>query len=552
VEELHDVDNPKQAMVPPAMADLLRKAESLLSAADSRLEGSEVFSVERLLRSAIESEMDVARLRRMSLLLSEFERFHLAPYPHAQDAAVVIEDTALEARVTLVPARSGGKALTPADIRARLKDRGIIHGIRDAALEAACQCASSCETVHRLPVAAGESAQDGEDGSVAFTVKAFDKRLLLDPQQPFFGDLSALVEDVKMGALVARITPATPGRPGKDMRGNSQPSVPGLPVSLGIGEGLQLLGDGRELHALARGSLVVGEETLDLVPFHVVAGQLGVGQDIAFDGNVLVTGHVTGPVRIQARDIYVAGNAEGAQLSATGDVWVGGTIRQKAAVDAEGRVFARAVSDATVRAVGDVSVAESIIEGRVTSSGKVMTRPGEGVIEGGEITAFRGVVAHVVGSSYGLATKVKVGVEDLRAPLLSELDKRIRENEESLTKIDELKSRLAGGGRSARDLGPDQQIVYVSVLRKEIQSLEELRSLRRRRKRLDTGKEEGAPPSLSVTGALHPPVSVEIGEACETVRERMEASLITMGPDRRLSIRKVDRMRTGTAARRKV
>jgi uncharacterized protein (DUF342 family) len=545
------VDIAKQAVLPPALTDLLRKAADLLAIADSRLEGSEAFSVERLLRSAIESEMDVARLRRMSLLLSEFERFHLSPSPRPQDAEVVIEDTPFEARLSVVPARSGGKSLTPADLRQRLKERGIVHGIREAALEAACRCASDCETVHRLAVAAGESAQDGEDGSVTFTVKAFDKRLLLDPQQPFFGDLSALVEDVKMGALVARIIPATPGRPGKDIRGNSLPSVPGLPVSLGIGEGLQLLGDGRELHALARGSLVVGEETLDLVPFHVVAGQLGVGQDIAFDGNVLVTGHVTGPVRIQARDIYVAGNAEGAQLSATGDVWVGGTIREKAAVDAEGRVFARAVSDASVRAIGDVYIAESIMESRVTSSGKVMTRPAEGVIEGGEICAYRGVTANVVGSSYGLSTKIKVGVEDLRAPLLSELDKRIRENEESLSKIDELKNRLSGGGRSSRDMGPDQQIVYISVLRKEIQSLEEVRSLRRRRKRLDVGKEEGAPPSLSVMGALHPPVSVEIGEASETLKERTEACVITLGPDRKLSIRKVDRMRTGTTARRR-
>jgi uncharacterized protein (DUF342 family) len=213
--------------------------------------------------------------------------------------------------------------------------------------------------------------------------------------------------------------------------------------------------------------------------------------------------------------------------------------------------LARAVSDAAVRAIGDVWIAESIVESRVTSSGKIMTRPAEGVIEGGEISAFRGVVAHTVGSSYGLATRVKVGVEDLRAPLLGELDKRIRENEESLSKIDDLKGRLAGPGRSARDLGPDQQTVYISVLRKEIQSLEDLRSLRRRRKRLDAGKEEGAAPSLFVTGALHPPVSIEIGEASDVIRERMEASMLSLGPDRRVSIRKIDQARSGTVTRKK-
>jgi hypothetical protein len=547
------VDPIKQVTVPPALAELLRKAESFLGAADSRLDGSQVFSVEALLRDAIEREMDVGRLRRLSLLLNEFERFHLSPSARQQadDAVIVVEASPLEARLTLVPAHGAGKPVTPALLRDRLKDSGVVHGIRDAALEGACRCAAESEIVHRLPVAVGESGQDGEDGSVAFAVKAFDKRVLLDPEQPFFGDLSGMVEDVKAGALVARITPATPGRPGRDIRGNVAPAMPGLPVSLGVGEGLQLLADGRELHALIRGSLVVGEEALDLVPFHVVSGQLGVGQDIAFDGNVLVTGHVTGPVRIQARDIYIAGNAEAAQLSATGDVWVGGAIREKAAVEAEGRVYARTVSDAAVRAIGDVWISESIVESRVTSSGKVVTRPGEGVLEGGEVSAFRGVLAHTVGSAYGLPTKVRVGVEDLRAPLLAELDKRIREHEESLVKIDDLKGRLAGSGRSARDLGPDQQIVYISVLRKEIQSLEDLRSLRRRRKKLDGGREEGAPPSLFITGALHPPVAVEIGEASETIRERMDSSVLTLGSDRRLAIRKVDRVRPGTTARRR-
>jgi len=543
------VDATKIGTVPQGLVELLKRAGSLLGGAESRLEGSEAASVEALLRAAIEREMDVVQLRRMSLLLSEFDRFHVSAAARPEPT-VVIEDTPFEARLTVIPARAGARTVSTAELRERLKERGILHGIREADLEAACRCVAGCETLHRFPVAAGESAQDGEDGSVSFAVKAFDKRLLLDPQQPFFGDFSGLIEDVKVGALVARITPATPGRPGRDIRGNVLPAMPGLPVSLGVGEGLQLSGDGREIHALVRGSLIVGEETLDLVPFHVVDGQLGVGQDVAFDGNVLVTGHVTGPVRIQARDIYVAGNAEAAQLSATGDVWVGGTIQGKAAVEAEGRVFARAVSDAAVRAIGDVWVAESIVESRVTSSGKIMTRPSEGVIEGGEISAFRGVVAHTVGSSYGLTTKVKVGVEDLRAPLLGELEKRIRENEESLSKIDDLKGRLAGPGRSARDLGPDQQIVYISVLRKEIQSLEDLRNLRRRRKRLDAGKEEGAPPSLSVMGALHPPVSIEIGEASDIIRERMGASLLTLGADRRLSIRKIDGARS-TIARKK-
>lgn len=530
-----DVEGKPREQGPSTGLELVRKAEGLLGGAESRLEGSEVHSVEAILRAAIEIEPDVAKLRRFSLLLSEFERWN----PAADEDPIHIEETTYEARLTLLPTRRGGKPLAPSQVLQRLKDVGIVYGVREAALAAACLCANRSETVHRLVVAAGDAGQSGEDGSVSFAVKAFDKRLLMNPEEPFFGDLSVLVEDVKAGALLARVTPATQGRPGRDIRGRLLPATQGQPLSFTVGEGLQITGEGgRELHALARGSLVVGEESLDLVPFHVVDGHLGVGQDIAFEGNVLVTGHVTGPVRITARDVFVAGNVEAVQISALGDVWVGGTIQGKAAIEAEGKVLARSISDSAIRAIGDVLVSDSIIESRVTSSGRVQTRLTSGFIEGGEVSGFRGIATHVLGSSYGLNTKAKVAVEDLRAPLLAALDKRIRENDESLSKIDDVKLRLAESGRTPRQLGPDQQMVYITILRKEIQALEELRGLRRRRRKVDSGQAAGLQPTITVTGGLHPPVMVEIGETSEVIQEPLSGVVLAVGADRKIAVRK--------------
>jgi uncharacterized protein (DUF342 family) len=531
------MEGPKRDALPPRLIELIRKAEELLSSPDSRRDGAAVVSVESLLRSAIQSEMDVARLRRLSVVLSEFERFYLMPSGERgkDDAVLSIAETPMEARLTLIPARAGGAPLSPAQVLARLRSLGIVHGVQEDVVKAACDVASAQrETVYRLPVAAGQPAEDGEDGSVSFAVKAFDKRMLLDPDNSFLGDLAALVEDVKAGTLVARITAATAGRPGRDVRGRALPAAAGKPLSVAVGEGLQLQAEGREVYALGRGSLVLGDEGLDLVPFHVVDGQVSVGQDVAFDGNVLVTGHVTGPVRIQARDILIAGNTEAASLSASGDVWVGGAIVGKSTVEAEGRVFTHSVTDATVRAVGDVFVADAVVESRVASSGRVVARPGRGRIEGGEVSAFRGAVAHALGSPLGISTTVRVGVQDLRGPLLAELVKRIRENEETLVKIDDLKGQFVGAGRSAGSLAPDHQALYLSSLRKEIQALEEIRGLRRRRQRLEAGREDGRPASITVTGPLHPPVTVEIGEGSEIIQEPLLDVVLTLGADRKV------------------
>jgi uncharacterized protein (DUF342 family) len=534
------VETKRRESPPPSGADLIQKAQSLLTAVESRFEGDQVVSIEELLRRAISTESDVARLRKLSLLLSEFERNHRAPVD-AKDGVtdpIRIDESPVEALLTFMPTAPGTLGLSSEQLLQKLKDRGIVHGIREAVVHAAAACVNRSETIYRLVVASGDPGQPGEDGSVSFAVKAFDKRLLLDTSQPFFGDLTSLVEDVKAGTQVAKLIPGTPGRSGRDIRGMLLPPTPGKPLSLGIGEGLQVLGEGRDLRALVRGTLVVGEETLDLIPFHVVEGHIGIGQDIAFDGNVVVSGHVTGPVRIQARDIYIAGNAEGVQLSASGDVWIGGTIQGKAAVEAEGRVLARSVSDSSVRAIGDVLVTDSIIESRVTSSGRVMTISSTGVIEGGEISGFRGVSSNTLGSSYGLTTKVKAGVEDLRAPILGAIDKRIREHEDSLSKIDDLKARLASSGLTPRQLGPDQQVLYISVLRREIQSLEELRHLKRRRRKVDSGHDEGSSPVVSVTGPLHPPVQVEIGEVSTSMLEPLSGVQLGVGADRKISIRK--------------
>ena len=104
----------------------------------------------------------------------------------------------------------------------------------------------------------------------------------------------------------------------------------------------------------------------------------------------------------------------------------------------------------------------------------------------------------------------------------------------SLVKIDDLKYQFVGSGRSAVSLAPDHQALYISILRKEIQSLEEIRGLRRRRQRLEAGREDGRPPSISLAGPLHPPVTVEIGEGSEVIQEPMQGVVLTLGPDRKV------------------
>ena len=193
-----------------------------------------MLSLEDLLRQALGEENDVARLRQIGYLIGEFAQVHSASPELGEtgDGSFSVSmDSPFDVRLTLIPPRPQGKAVPLRDIISKLKDLGVTHGVSKEALQAAWDCtARRRETVWRLPVAAGVPAVHGEDASISFTVKAFDKRVLLNTAESFFGDLAALVEEVKAGAMVARLVAATPGSPGCDVRGNPLPATPGEPL----------------------------------------------------------------------------------------------------------------------------------------------------------------------------------------------------------------------------------------------------------------------------------------------------------------------------------
>src|SRR5207237_3435725 len=99
--------------------------------AQSEFENGEVVSVEELLRRNIATESDVARLRKLSLLLSEFERYPRTAVDSKtpEPDPVRIEESPVEARLTLLPAKRRGRDLSYEQLFQKLKDRGIIHGL---------------------------------------------------------------------------------------------------------------------------------------------------------------------------------------------------------------------------------------------------------------------------------------------------------------------------------------------------------------------------------------------------------------------------------------
>lgn len=526
------------ADLPPRLADLLRKTQALIGQSRSHFDGGTVYTIEELIRSAMSLEEDREKRVQQSFLLTEFRDFYRAMVQpkSAADAQVLVEETPAAAFLTLVPSHPGGRSAGIAEIRRAIQLAGVTHGLNFAAIEAAAEKFSRKEeTIHSVQIAQGEPAGQGEDGGIEYACRVFDKERLFAEET---GESDLAVENVAAGQLLARIRPPTAGRPGRGVRGQELPGIRGREVELRPGAGVQRTPG--ELRAVISGAVVRDGPDVDVVPFYVVTGDLHFGQDVGFAGNVLVTGHVLGPVTIRAEDVFIAGSAEEAEIHARGDVWIGGAFagKRRGVIESEGRVRARAISDAAVTALGDVVARNSITYSDVTSNDRVLVTEERGSVVGGQIAALREIVARTIGSDFGTETTTTVGCDFLSPKRLEKIELRIREHEQNLAKIDLLKRKFAEARVDVTKLPPDKQDLYIAVLQKEQKAREEMAGLRRAQEKFAQSVRRFLQATIRVLDQLHPPVKVRIGEAVREIQERLERVTLALDRENHILVRK--------------
>ena len=142
--------------------------------------------------------------------------------------------------------------------------------------------------------------------------------------------------------------------------------------------------------------------------------------------------------------------------------------------------------------------------------------------------------ARSVGSDFGTYTTTSVGVDFLTPRRLARIDQRIREYEENLSKIEMIKGKLSQAGIDVSKLPMDKQDIYISVLQKEVKSREELNSLRRAKEKFDGAMKEFLQASVRVLENLHPPLKVQIGNAIQEIRDRMQKVTLVLDRDNKI------------------
>jgi uncharacterized protein len=356
-----------------------------------------------------------------------------------------------------------------------------------------------------------------------------DKALLKSNPEQATTVLKQMWEPVKEKQRIGFLMDAEPGSPGRDVFGKLLP--PPDPPAMELGEDIVCSTDG-VLTSNTQGYVIADGNRIDIVPLYVITiPAKGMSGELIFSGAVMVQGNLCGPGSIECDDLFVVGDCEQIKVISRGDVFIAGGVigHNKTEIAADGGIYCAFVSEAKMSALGEVVVTNAVINSEVVSSDIIRITSPKGMIAGGSLHSLREISAATIGSEFGMMTEVFVGKDFLTSTRLGEITAKIVMHEGNLARIQNLKNEMSKSKIQIERLPKDKQEIYIGVLRKEQNSLDELKSLIRRRDILQRALGEFLTASVRVLNSIYPPSRVQILDAISEVKQKLNAVTLKWG-----------------------
>ncbi len=397
------------------------------------------------------------------------------------DLPVVVSKDGLEARVAIAPAEARGHPVEACDITAALAASNVVYGLRTEAIRAAIAAASLPGALPQEVVAArGDPPVNGTDAAVDYTFvpclsigHTSEKGDRVDYRERGY------FHEVRSGDLLARKTPATPGTPGRDVHGRPIPARSGIDAAIKVTEGAELSPDGLECRATRDGVVVAaGAGSLGVFEKYTIHGDVDLNTgNLNMNGALAVQGWIRAGFHAHATgDFAIDGGVEPSVVDCDSNLTVHGGIfgDAESKVECRGALAAQFIENATVRAAGDITVAQGILNSRVASDGQVAATQGKGYIIGGTVRATRGVDVNELGSPSGTPTLVDVGLDDEARAKLSEMERECEQYERNRPKIVRTLGALAEKNKTGKlSMSERQAIEKLARYRRDIERTRE-------------------------------------------------------------------------------
>jgi len=346
-----------------------------------------------------------------------------------------ISEDAMVASLKLI---DDGRPPTIGGIKAFLKEKGVIVGIKSEVIE---EIVSEPIFDKEYAIAYGIPPKIGKDAQLIFQQNIKEK---LNNENNYV-DLkeSSQLIIVKKGDILAEITPATKGEPGKNVRGEKIEGIQGKELKLKLGSNVEV--NNNKIIAKIDGKFLSkepssGEISLDVSDEHKIEGNIDYSTgNIRFPGKLIINGDVKSGFYVEASSyLEIKGVVESATVVCEGEAKIFG-IKGAGKSSIKVRILrCNYIENADVEAEEDVIVKTAIVNSNIKAGKHIIVESGTGKISGGYTLATNLIEAEILGSEMGVRTICEVGVlPDLNEELIK-LEQKIALDMENLRKLNSI------------------------------------------------------------------------------------------------------------------
>lgn len=331
---------------------------------------------------------------------------------------LIISNDNLKADLIIHPAIENGEPSSEDSIKTLIKEKNINFGINTKLVSDIIEkVKNGVYPEQPVTIAQGILPVDGEDGKVEYLFRTASS---LKPQVDEQGSVDfkhvSIIQSVKKGKKVARLTAPTKGNPGKDIFSKDIPCKEGTPATLPAGLNTMIDPDDKNaLIAQKDGNVRLNGQLVEVFDGFIIKGDVDYSTgNIEYDKSVVVKGDIKSGFAVNCGgDLEVDGTIEDARLTVGGSVLCkyGFMGQGKGIIECKGDVNLNFMKNQTIRCYGNVNIAREALNSTIFASG-IITVSGKSVsVAGGRLVAFDGIICNVIGNESGTRTILEVGVD---------------------------------------------------------------------------------------------------------------------------------------------
>lgn len=365
------------------------------------------------------------------------------------------------------PCSSDGSRMSKDEIIRTLNQGGIRYGILDKAIDNFIENPEYCKNIL---IAKGTNPTEGTDATIEYFFKT-DKNAKPQLNEDGTVDFHHLnnISNVKVGQVLAALTPENPGVPGTSVLGEivNPPKVKKL--SLKYGKYIKISEDKLKIISEVDGHATLENEKVFVSNNYDVPADVDNSTgDISYNGSVTVKGNVRTGFSVEADgDVEVFGVVEGAKIVAGGNIILHRGIQGmgKSEIRTKGNIISKFIESADVIVDGYIET-DTILNSNVSAKGDIYVRGKNASLIGGNVRSTTLIEAAVIGSPMGTSTSVEVGTD----PAVRDRIKKLKESIENKKAENEKLQQILTVLRKKKDMGilEEEKLPMLSQLTKTI------------------------------------------------------------------------------------